>query len=102
MTANRSWVDLGCDGDLDAVVARACRTLRNFANTGARASLRSSRRPVAGTRSPAIDVGDGSSPALVDLDGDGDFDGAPTFKERTPRWALRPGEGNDEVSRGNY
>jgi CO dehydrogenase/acetyl-CoA synthase epsilon subunit len=66
-------VDLDGDGDLDAVVGENGGSLRYFENTG---DTSSPAFGATGTASPlaSIDVGDYSSPDLVDLDGDGDLD----------------------------
>lgn len=71
-------VDLDSDGDLDAVVGAGYLNLRTFENTG------TSNAPAfvarTGTANPfavaGISTGEYSSPALADLDGDGDFDAA--------------------------
>ena len=63
-------VDLDGDGDLDLVVGVYYGSMRSFHNDGGVFSeLAGAANPFAG-----IDVGDFSTPAFVDLDGDGDLD----------------------------
>ncbi|MBR8826407.1 MAG: VCBS repeat-containing protein [Gomphosphaeria aponina SAG 52.96 = DSM 107014] len=67
-------VDIDKDGDLDAFSGEYFGTIKYFKNTG------NSSNPkfveVTGTQNPfnGIDVGDWSTPTLVDIDGDGDLD----------------------------
>lgn len=69
-----AFVDLDGDGDRDLVSGAADGTLLAWRNTGAAAAPVFS--PLNGSDNPlgAIDVGYGSTPAFVDLDGDGDLD----------------------------
>ncbi|KAH8075002.1 hypothetical protein JL721_986 [Aureococcus anophagefferens] len=66
--------DLDGDGDLDLVVGEVYGFLYYYENVGSAASP--DYAPVTGTANPfyGIDVGWYSSPAFVDLDGDGDVD----------------------------
>ncbi|KAH8049652.1 hypothetical protein JL720_15559 [Aureococcus anophagefferens] len=67
-------IDLDGDGDLDLVVGEPFGTLSYHENVGSVASP--SYAAVTGSASPfdGIEVGYDSTPALVDLDGDGDLD----------------------------
>ena len=66
--------DIDGDGDLDAFIGEISGTIKYYENTGSTSS------PVfvekTGTDNPfnSEDVGDNSSPSLVDIDGDGDLD----------------------------
>ncbi|MDM7937535.1 MAG: Hint domain-containing protein [Cyanobium sp. CZS 48M] len=69
-----SFADIDGDGDLDAVVGEVYGTLKYFKNTGS--SNNPSYVEQTGTANPfnGIDVGEGSTPSLADIDGDGDLD----------------------------
>ena len=67
-SASPALVDLDADGDFDAVVAESQGVMHFYENTG------TALAPVFGEGFTGIDVGLGSDPALVDLDGDGDLD----------------------------
>ncbi|MEM7557176.1 MAG: FG-GAP-like repeat-containing protein, partial [Cyanobacteria bacterium P01_A01_bin.84] len=75
-----TFVDLDGDGDLDAVVGDADGTIRYFQNTGKNKTQTNIIEPIltalTGNNNPFnnIDVGDNSTPNLVDFDGDGDLD----------------------------
>ncbi|KAH8064511.1 calcium ion binding protein [Aureococcus anophagefferens] len=94
-------VDLDGDGDLDLVVGENYGVLYYYENVGSAASP--SYAAVTGTANPfdGIDVGWVSTPALVDLDGDGDLDlvvgegdGALFYYENRAALARR-GDGGD-------
>ena len=70
--SNPTFVDIDNDGDLDAFVGETDGKMNYFENTGT-ASSPSFASPVS---SPfgINDVGDDSSPAFMDADGDGDLD----------------------------
>ncbi|MFW6192336.1 MAG: FG-GAP-like repeat-containing protein, partial [Gemmatimonadota bacterium] len=63
--------DLDADGDLDLMVGEASGTLNYYRNTG---TPTSPDFELVSDEYGGIDVGRRSSPALVDLDGDGDLD----------------------------
>jgi hypothetical protein len=67
-------IDLDGDGDFDAVVGNLYGSLRYFENTGDTSSSAFVEATGAANPFAGIDVGLRSSPDLVDLDGDGDFD----------------------------
>lgn len=66
--------DLDGDGDLDAVIAEVLGSLRYFENIGSPVVAVFLERAGAVNPFQGIEVGYESSPALVDLDGDGDLD----------------------------
>jgi hypothetical protein len=65
------FADLDGDGDLDAVIGEVYGTLHSLRNNGD-----GSFTALTGTANPfdGVDVGDYSTPAFVDIDGDGDLD----------------------------
>lgn len=68
-----SFVDIDGDKDLDAFIGNRDGIINFFENTGNKNKARfaeSSDNPL-----EDLDVGDGSAPTFVDIDGDGDFDG---------------------------
>ncbi len=67
-------VDLDGDGDLDAVIGGGYGSLLFFDNTGSSNSPDFVEATGAANPFSGIDVGDWSSPDLVDLDGDSDLD----------------------------
>ncbi len=66
--------DMDGDGDLDLVVGRMDGTVAYFRNTGTAAAASFVEQTDAGNPWSALDVGRDSSPALGDIDGDGDLD----------------------------
>jgi Ca2+-binding RTX toxin-like protein len=66
--------DLDGDGDLDAVVGEGGGTLKYFLNTGSTAVPVFVEQTGAANPFDGIAVGGSSTPALADLDGDGDLD----------------------------
>ncbi|WP_160166322.1 VCBS domain-containing protein [Calothrix sp. PCC 7507] len=67
-------VDLDSDGDLDIVSGSSNGTLAYFKNTGNAINPSYALQDIANNPFRFIDVGNNSTPALVDLDGDGDLD----------------------------
>lgn len=67
-------IDIDGDGDLDLVVGKRNGKLKYFENTGNDSDPEFTRRM--GLRNPfkGIKVGRGSTPNLIDIDGDGDLD----------------------------
>jgi hypothetical protein len=72
--ASPDLVDLDADGDFDAIVGEYFGTLRYFANTGTSTSPGFVEATGAANPFFGIDVGNWSTPELVDLDADGDLD----------------------------
>ncbi len=66
--------DLDGDGDLDLIVGGFIGTLRYFENTGSATAPTYVHQPEAANPLNGVDVGDYATPALGDLDGDGDLD----------------------------
>jgi hypothetical protein len=66
------FADLDGDGDLDAIVGHALGTLKYFENTGS--AVAPAFAALVTDPFGLSDVGDGSTPSFVDLDGDGDLD----------------------------
>jgi hypothetical protein len=66
--------DMDGDGDLDLVVGRMDGTVAYFRNTGMATAASFVEQTDAGNPWSAFDVGRYSSPALGDIDGDGDLD----------------------------
>jgi hypothetical protein len=63
--------DLDGDGDLDVLIGEASGTLNSYRNDG---TAQAPRFVLVSDEFEAIDVGRRSTPALADLDGDGDLD----------------------------
>jgi hypothetical protein len=102
-----SLVDLDGDGDLDALIGEQDGVLNYYENTGTGLAPVYTERT--GTANPfdGIDVGERSTPAFADLDGDGDLDAAVgdrwsqrlTYLENTgtalaPEFVVRSGAAN--------
>ena len=68
-----AFADVDGDGDLDAFVGEYDGNLNFFENTGSSTSA-AFAAPVTSAPFGLSDVGDRSTPALVDIDGDGDLD----------------------------
>ncbi len=69
-----AFVDLDGDGDLDALLGSQAGTVRYFDNTGTTAAPVFAEVVGAGNPFNGFDVGNASTPAFADLDGDGDQD----------------------------
>jgi len=109
--------DIDGDGDLDMVVGDTYGALHTYENTGSATAPAFTLRTGATDPFAGINVGNTSSPALVDLDGDGDLDltvsegsaGAISYFENTgtaadPAFTARTGAANPfdglDVSKG--
>jgi len=68
------FADLDGDGDLDALVGNADGRLRYFRNVGSAVTPQYSELTGAANPFNGFDVGNRSTPAVADLDGDGDLD----------------------------
>ena len=66
--------DLDGDGDLDLVTGSPNGAFHYFENTGAATAPTFTKRSGATNPLDSVDVGNNNSPALIDLDGDGDLD----------------------------
>ena len=69
-----AFADLDNDGDLDLIVGESHGTLKYYENTGSDTDPAYTNRNGATNPFAGIDVGVHSSPALADLDNDGDLD----------------------------
>ena len=69
-----TFADLDKDGDLDAVIGTADGTIKYYKNTGIPSKPTFTAQT--GTSNPFnnIDIGDNSTPNIIDADNDGDFD----------------------------
>ncbi len=67
-------VDIDNDGDLDVVTGNNSNTLAYHENTGTELAATFARRFGADSPFDGVPLGFGNSPALADIDGDGDFD----------------------------
>ena len=69
-----AFVDVDGDGDMDAFIGRADGTISYYKNTGIAATPVFVLQTGAANPFNGVDVGSYSSPAFVDIDGDGDKD----------------------------
>lgn len=69
-----SFVDIDRDGDLDAFSGNSDGIIEFFENVGSKNNPRFSSSKTSENPFQGLDVGSGSSPTFVDMDGDGDFD----------------------------
>ena len=68
------FVDLDGDGDYDALIGAYDGTISYFENTGTTTSPVYTQRTGAANPFTGVDVGFASTPAVADIDADGDFD----------------------------
>lgn len=69
-----SFIDIDDDGDLDAFGGNSDGIIQFFENFGSKNNPRFSFSKTSENPFQGLDVGSGSSPTFLDLDGDGDFD----------------------------
>ena len=99
-------VDIDGDGDLDAFVGNNGGTVRFYLNTGTPASSQFSEQTGVANPFDGVDVGNRSTPAFADIDGDGDLDAflgenlgtvlyyVNTGTVNSPAFTPMPGAGN--------